>query len=226
MWVSEACQLFLVPSWSSSTPLYPTKVLRAREHALTPYSFVIFCLGLTFESLKELGVHQFPSHLIFYCMAEIQIYQWRFVVSLMRWWTSMLHKCGWRCVLNVQSSFEELCQQRLRTLSLLNTWIHYSMQLSGVEVIDHQFIGSMWRTMFICNKLHDDVGCNNRPHYECERCYLLEFSCWKVVMVLFGRTMCVIVRHVTSQMWMVQLTQVWQWYEPAWGVCCVGLEME
>ncbi len=27
---------------------------------------------------------------------------------------------------------------------------------------------------------------------------------------LFGRTMCVIVRHVTSQMWKVQLTQVWQ----------------
>jgi hypothetical protein len=27
-------------------------------------------------------------------------------------------------------------------------------------------------------------------------------------MVLFGRIMCIIVRHVTSQMWMVQLTQV------------------
>jgi len=25
MWVSEACQLFPVPSWSSSTPLYPSK---------------------------------------------------------------------------------------------------------------------------------------------------------------------------------------------------------
>ncbi len=25
VWVSEACQLFLVPSWSSSTPLYPSK---------------------------------------------------------------------------------------------------------------------------------------------------------------------------------------------------------
>jgi len=25
MWVSEACQLFLVPSWSSSTPVYPSK---------------------------------------------------------------------------------------------------------------------------------------------------------------------------------------------------------
>jgi len=48
----------------------------------------------------------------------------------------------------------------------------------------------------------------------------------EVVMVLFGRTMCVIVRHVTSQMWMVQLTQVWQYYGPAWGVCFVGLEVE
>ncbi len=54
--VDKVCQLFLVPSRSSSTPLYPSKVLRAREHALIPYSFVVFYLGLTFESLKELGV--------------------------------------------------------------------------------------------------------------------------------------------------------------------------
>jgi hypothetical protein len=33
MWVVEACQLFLVPSRSSNTPLYPSKVLRARERA-------------------------------------------------------------------------------------------------------------------------------------------------------------------------------------------------
>jgi hypothetical protein len=59
MWVVEACQFFLVPSQSSSTPLYPSKVLRVRERASTPCSFVVFCLGLTFESLKELGVHQF-----------------------------------------------------------------------------------------------------------------------------------------------------------------------
>jgi len=58
MWVNEACQFFLVPSWSSSTPLYPSKVLWARERASTPCSSAIFCLGLTFESLKELGVHQ------------------------------------------------------------------------------------------------------------------------------------------------------------------------
>jgi hypothetical protein len=56
MWVGEACQLFLVPSRSSSTPLYPSKVLWVREHAPTLYSSAVFCLGLTFESLKELGV--------------------------------------------------------------------------------------------------------------------------------------------------------------------------
>jgi hypothetical protein len=54
-WVNEACQLFLVPSRSSSTPLYP-KVLRARECAPIPYSSIVFCLGSTFESLKESGV--------------------------------------------------------------------------------------------------------------------------------------------------------------------------
>ncbi len=44
MWVIEACQFFLVPSRSSSTPLYPSKVLRVRECALTPYSSAIFNL--------------------------------------------------------------------------------------------------------------------------------------------------------------------------------------
>jgi hypothetical protein len=58
VWVSEAYQLFLVPSWSSSTPLYPSKVLWAKERALTPYSSIVFYLGLTFESLKELGVRK------------------------------------------------------------------------------------------------------------------------------------------------------------------------
>jgi len=33
VWVSKACQFFLVPSRSSSTPLYPSKVLRAKERA-------------------------------------------------------------------------------------------------------------------------------------------------------------------------------------------------
>jgi hypothetical protein len=31
MWVSEACQLFLVPSWSSNTPLYPSKCCELRS---------------------------------------------------------------------------------------------------------------------------------------------------------------------------------------------------
>jgi hypothetical protein len=56
VWVIEAYQFFLVPSWSSSTPLYPSKVLRAREHAPTLCSSDVFCLGLTFESFKELRV--------------------------------------------------------------------------------------------------------------------------------------------------------------------------
>jgi hypothetical protein len=49
-WVIEACQFFLVPSWSSSTPLYPSKMLRTKECALTSFFFVVFSLGLTFES--------------------------------------------------------------------------------------------------------------------------------------------------------------------------------
>jgi len=62
VWVDKGCQLFIVPSCSSSTPLYPSKVLWVRERALTPYCFVVLCLGLTFESLKELGVHHLACH--------------------------------------------------------------------------------------------------------------------------------------------------------------------
>jgi hypothetical protein len=58
MWVSEACEFFLVPSRSSNTPLYPFLVLRAKECALTPYVSNVFCLGFTFGYLKELGVRQ------------------------------------------------------------------------------------------------------------------------------------------------------------------------
>jgi hypothetical protein len=56
VWVNKACHIFLVPSRSSSMPFYPSIMLRARERALTPCPFVVFCLGLTFESRKELGV--------------------------------------------------------------------------------------------------------------------------------------------------------------------------
>ncbi len=34
-------------------PLYPSKVLQARECASIPYPSVVFYLGLTFESFKE-----------------------------------------------------------------------------------------------------------------------------------------------------------------------------
>ncbi len=43
-WVIEACNFFLVPFQSSNMPLYPSKVLRARERAPTPYSSIVFSL--------------------------------------------------------------------------------------------------------------------------------------------------------------------------------------
>jgi hypothetical protein len=39
-------------------PVYPSIMLRAGERALIPCPFVVFNLGFTFESLKELGVRQ------------------------------------------------------------------------------------------------------------------------------------------------------------------------
>jgi len=44
MWVVEACQFLLIPSRSSNTPLYPSKVLQAREHAPT-FIFLLFSVS-------------------------------------------------------------------------------------------------------------------------------------------------------------------------------------
>jgi hypothetical protein len=44
VWVIEACQFFLVPSRSFSTPFYPSKVLRTKERASTIYFYGVFSL--------------------------------------------------------------------------------------------------------------------------------------------------------------------------------------
>jgi hypothetical protein len=63
VWVIEACQFFLFPTWNSSTPFYPSKVMWTRERAPILCFSVVFCLGLPFESLKELGACQYDwSH--------------------------------------------------------------------------------------------------------------------------------------------------------------------
>ncbi len=57
VWVTKACQLFLVPSRSSNTPLYPSKCCELGS-VLWLLLFRCFLLGLTFEPFKELGVRQ------------------------------------------------------------------------------------------------------------------------------------------------------------------------
>jgi hypothetical protein len=44
VWIVQASQFFLVPFRSSNTPLYPSKVLQAKEHAPTPYFSIFFNL--------------------------------------------------------------------------------------------------------------------------------------------------------------------------------------
>jgi hypothetical protein len=57
--VSSWClSLFLVPSRSSSTPLYPIKVLRAKERASTPCTSVIFTLDSYLSLSRSLGARQ------------------------------------------------------------------------------------------------------------------------------------------------------------------------
>jgi hypothetical protein len=54
VWVNEACQFFLVPSRSSNTPLYPSKVLRAKQRASTPF-FRCFLFGTYIWVLQGVG---------------------------------------------------------------------------------------------------------------------------------------------------------------------------
>jgi hypothetical protein len=61
LWVNKACHFFLVPSRSSSMPLYPSIVLWTKERAPTPCASAVFSLGLTIESCKELGVRHLTS---------------------------------------------------------------------------------------------------------------------------------------------------------------------
>ncbi len=55
VWIIEACQFFLVPSRSSSMPLYPSKVLRTRERAPTPSFFCCFQFGIHIWVLQGVG---------------------------------------------------------------------------------------------------------------------------------------------------------------------------
>jgi hypothetical protein len=83
MWIIEACQFFLVPSRNSNTPLYPFKVLRAKECASTFSFFAIFSLGLAFESFKELGARQ--------NLVDLEVVVWATTLS----WSQATRGCKW-----------------------------------------------------------------------------------------------------------------------------------
>ncbi len=57
VWIVKACQFFLIPSQSSSTPSTPLKCCKLR---VCPDFLLFHCFQFkfTFESLKDLGAHQ------------------------------------------------------------------------------------------------------------------------------------------------------------------------
>jgi hypothetical protein len=58
VWVVEACQFFLVPSWNSNIPLYPSRVLRAKECAPTLYYFDVSSLYSHLNPSRSLGARR------------------------------------------------------------------------------------------------------------------------------------------------------------------------
>ncbi len=93
VWVIEVCRFFLVPFRSSSTPLYPSKVLQTRERALIPYSFVVFNLGFTFESFKELGARHNYKYTIHGEKGAIVQHCYVTIVKEVGTWHVYQHQC-------------------------------------------------------------------------------------------------------------------------------------
>jgi hypothetical protein len=75
VWVSEACQLFLVPSWSSNTPLYPSKCCELGSMLQLLLLPLFSYLGSHLNPFGELGVH----HCAHYRFAQ----WWKFDIHLM-----------------------------------------------------------------------------------------------------------------------------------------------
>jgi hypothetical protein len=79
VWVSDCLSFFLVPSQSSSTPLYPQSVA---SQGACPNSLCFRCFHIifTFESIKELGSasHMHLLEFMFWSMSndEVQCCYW------------------------------------------------------------------------------------------------------------------------------------------------------
>jgi hypothetical protein len=88
VWIVEACQFFLVPSWSSSTPLYPFKVLRVTKRAPTFYSFTVFNLDSHLSPLRSwecviINLIFFPFYLLKF-KSESLIHHWIYFLGIFK----------------------------------------------------------------------------------------------------------------------------------------------
>ncbi len=85
VWVSEACQLFLVPSWSSNTSPLPLKVFWARERAPTPSPSVILYLDSILSPLRSWECISLPFHQIIACLVVYNDpFNWHFGVMCIK----------------------------------------------------------------------------------------------------------------------------------------------
>jgi hypothetical protein len=101
VWVTKVCQLFLVPSRSSNTPLYPSKCCELGS-VLRLLLFRCFLLGLTFEPFKELGVrHQWGMKLILIAnlvlnwICHVLFFSLTFSTNHCCYYVYCSYKCSW-----------------------------------------------------------------------------------------------------------------------------------
>ncbi len=93
VWLIEACQFFLVPSQSSSTPFYPSKVLWARERAPTLHSFVVFSLDSHLRPSRSW--ERVISSLLF--SSSSTCHCWRFII-MFEVYNCLLFKLLWSSI--------------------------------------------------------------------------------------------------------------------------------
>jgi len=136
MWVSEACQLFLIPSWSSNTPLYPSKCCELRN---VPRLFLL----LLFFTWIHIWIFQGVGS------ASNGIRTLANVIITDPTWANLLH---WSCVIQgfIASDITQAKEKKYHNWHLTNQFLPLTIEAFGclhkhTNVFLHNCANAIWR---------------------------------------------------------------------------------